>query len=121
MRTEENIFIPNQKVRKILAKKLNLKFDENMQDWEYEIADSNRITEFISEYDNLNSSRKEKETLMEIILDSLNDIDRKTNNLDFEKHLSSVLYRLSKNKEIHKGTLKYWRNGNFDISNLLKI
>lgn len=55
---------------------------------------------------------------MEIILDSLNDME-KTNN-EFEKHLNSVLLRLKKNSEIHKGTIKYWKNGKFDISELLK-
>ncbi|MBJ2173062.1 hypothetical protein JBL43_02355 [Aureibaculum sp. A20] len=118
MSAENEIFIPNQKTRKKLAEKLNLEFDENMQDWEWEISDSNRIAEFITEYDNRNSSQAEKETLMEIILDSLNDM-KKTDSV-FEKHLNSVLLRLKKNSEIHKGTIKYWKNGKFDISELLK-
>lgn len=120
MNNDEEIFIPNQQARKKLAEKLNLEFDEKMQDWEWEISDPNRIDEFITEYDNLNSSKKEKETLMEIILDSLNDIEKTNTNKDFEKHLNAVLFRLKENYEIHRGTIKYWKNG-FEISNLLKV
>ena len=121
MSTENENFIPNQKTRKKLAEKLNLKFDENMQDWEYEISDPNRIAEFIAEYDNVNSSETEKESLMEIILDSLNDMERKNENNDFEKYLDSVLLRLKKNFKIHRGTIEYWKNGEFNISDFIKI
>ncbi|WP_411029487.1 hypothetical protein [Spongiimicrobium sp. 3-5] len=121
MNTDKEIFIPNQQTRKKLSEKLNLEFDENMQDWEWEISDPNRIAEFIAEYDNVNSSQKEKETLMEIILDSLNDMEKTSANNDFEKHLNSVIFRLKENCEIHSGTIKYWKYGKFDISDFLKI
>lgn len=121
MNTDEEIFIPNQQTRKKLSEKLNLEFDENMQDWEWEISDPNRIAEFITEYDNMDSSTKEKKTLMEIILGSLNGMERTNANNDFEKHLNSVISRLKKNNEIHSGTIKYWKNGKFDISDFLKI
>jgi chorismate mutase len=121
MNPDKEIFIPNQQTRKKLSEKLNLEFDENMQDWEWEISDPNRIAEFINEYDNLNSSKKEKETLMEIILDSLNDMERTIQNNDFEKYLNSVIFRLKENYEIHRETIKYWKYGGFDISDFLKI
>jgi len=119
MSTENEMFIPNQKTRKKLAIKLNLEFNENMQDWEWEISDSSRIDEFITEYDNHNSSQTEKQTLMEIILDSLNEMGNINNN--FNKHLNSILVRLKKNAEIHRGTIEYWKKGNYEISHLLKI
>ena len=119
MSFENEIFIPNQKARKKLAEKLNLKFDENSQDWEWEISDSSRIDEFITEYDNQNSSQEEKEILMEIILDSLNDMGKIDDG--FEKYLISILFRLKKNSQIHKGTISYWTKGSFEISHLLKL
>ena len=121
MNTDEEIFIPNQQTRRKLSEKLNLEFNENMQDWEWEISNPNRIAEFITEYDNLDYSTKEKETLMEIILDSLNDMKRTNVSNDFKKHLNSVISRLKKNSGIHSGTIRYWKNGKFDISDFLKI
>lgn len=119
MNTNEDFFIPNQQTRKKLSEKLNLDFDDNMQDWEWQVSSPNRIVEFIMEYDNLNSTKKEKETLMEIILDSINDMEKE--NDSFNKHINSAISRLKQNYENHIGTIKYWKNGEFDISDLLKI
>ncbi|MFZ6053521.1 hypothetical protein [Halocola ammonii] len=112
-------FLPDQKARKSLAKKLSLKFDESMQDWEYEIADSNRIAEFIEEYDKPETTDKEKESLMEMIIDSTNDIFDKANNLEIEKFLQLINERLIKSIDLHKGTLNYWKSNDFEISKKL--
>lgn len=120
MNTEKEIFIPNQNARKNLAEKLNLVFEESMQNWEYEISDPRRISEFIMEYDKESSSIIEKQTLMEIILDSLNDFKELNTISEFEKQIEPVIDRLKMNREIHNGTINYWENGKFGISELLK-
>jgi hypothetical protein len=119
MNTEEEFFIPNQKTRKKLAEKLKLKFDEGMQDWEYEIADSNRVMEFIEEYDKSLSTKKEKQTLMEMIIDSSNDLLCENRNAEFEKILLLINERLQNAIKLHKGTLNYWKSNNFEISKRL--
>ena len=93
----QDIFIPNQKARRKLADKLNLEFDETMQDWEYEISDSSRVEEFLFEYDKENTTKKEKEALMEIILDSLNDVPKNGRNEEFDKHIDLVCLKLKEN------------------------
>jgi len=45
-----NIFIPDVKARLSLATKLGLPYSDDMQDWEYEVSDFNRIDEFLIEY-----------------------------------------------------------------------
>jgi len=121
MNTEKEIFIPNQKARKLLAEKLNLNFEEYMQDWEYEISDLSRIGEFIAEYDKKSSTIAEKQILMEIILDSLNDLKKLNANTEFNDQLEIVNSKLQQNPEIHKGTINYWKTGEFKISGHLKI
>ncbi len=116
----KNIFIPNQKSRERLSIKLGLEFNESMQDWEYEISDCTRIDEFIHEYDKSETSESEKQSLMEIILSSLNDIVSDGNNGEFEQHLDQVVKRLTSNEVLHVGSQKYWMENDFEISSLLK-
>lgn len=113
------LFITDNNARLNLSKKLNLEFHESMQDWEYEIADSDRIQEFIEEYDKSESTDKEKQSLMEIILDSSNDllVDNKT--VEFEKFFLAIIERLKKESKLHEGTINYWKTNDFEISKRL--
>ncbi len=112
-------FIPDNNARLSLSKKLNLEFNEYMQDWEYEIADSNRIQEFIEAYDKPETSEKEKQSLMEIILASANELLDDSNTSEFEKFLPSIIERLKNQQELHRGTLNYWLVNDFEISKKL--
>lgn len=113
------MFLPDKKARQSIAKRLLLDYDETMQDWEYEISDSKRLGEFIAEYDKTDLTYKEKESLMEIILDSANDLLIENNQPEFDKYLPEIKNRLSSNKELHRETINYWRNNEFEISNSL--
>jgi len=111
--------MPDQISREKLAGGLGLDFNENMQDWEYEISNPKRIDEFINEYDKEGTTNKEKEILMEIILDSSNDLCIE-NERDFQtKYLKRLIERLEKNSDLHKGTIKYWTENKFEISKWL--
>lgn len=120
MNSDNLSFIPNPSVRKSLATKLNLEFLESSQDWEYEVSDPNRIQEFINEYDKTETSDKEKESLMEIILDSANDLLCFKGQSDFDKFISWINDRLKRNQKIHRATINYWSTNDFEISDRIK-
>lgn len=119
MSNNSEIFIPNSNARKSLAKKLKLEYRHDMQDWEWEVSDYNRIEDFFKEYDSAETSENEKSSIMEIILDCLNDLlnDKKQN--EFDKYFIMALERIKLSGELHKGSLNYWVNGDFTISSEL--
>ncbi|BBB62899.1 hypothetical protein UNDKW_4626 [Undibacterium sp. KW1] len=51
-----------------LAIRFNLPNTKNMQDWEYEVADANRIDEFLVAYDSGELREDEKFTLMAMLV-----------------------------------------------------
>lgn len=80
--------------------------DEFSQDWEYEVSDSSRITEFLYAYENIELNKDEKFALMIIIISSFNDarVEGKT-----EKNWASLIrYHLLQDLSIHKNTIYYW-------------
>ena len=120
MNINQQYFSPNQEARRSLAAKLGLDFDDSMQDWEYEVADQYRIEEFIAEYDKGATTDKEKESLMELILDSSNNLLLNGNMDEFERIFPEIQSRLKSNPNLHKGTLRYWTTNGFLISERLK-
>lgn len=98
---------PTGKAITSLIKKLNLpKRSKYSQDWEYEIADSERVDEFITYYQNNLSDEDEKFTLMLIIIESCNDAISE-NNLE-NKTWEKVKKSLMEDYYIHKQTIDYW-------------
>lgn len=90
-----------------LVKKIKLPApDEFSQDWEYEVSDSSRITEFLYAYENIELNIDEKFALMIIIISSFNDaiIERKAD----ESSASLIRYHLLQDIRIHKNTIYYW-------------
>ncbi|MEK3752359.1 hypothetical protein NYE25_29675 [Paenibacillus sp. FSL E2-8871] len=90
-----------------LVKKIKLPApDEFSQDWEYEVSDSSRITEFLYAYENIELNIEEKFALMIIIISSFNDaiLENKA-----EKSSASLIrYHLLQDISIHKNTIYYW-------------
>jgi hypothetical protein len=90
-----------------LIKKLNLPSNgEYSQDWEYEVADSSRVAEFIHFYENVALNIEEKFALMTVIVSSYNDAieEGKTDNIISDK----IKYHLSHDINIHKHTILNW-------------
>ena len=114
------MFIPDAKSRQSLAKRLNLDYDGNSQDWKYEVSNSERLNEFIEEYDKPSLTIKEKETLMEIILDNANDLLLEKRAGEFNKYINLIEIRLLKNINLHCNTIAYWSQNNFEISSKLR-
>lgn len=91
-----------------LAIRFNLPNTRNMQDWEYEVADSNRIDEFLAAYDGGELSEDEKFTLMTTLFQSFWDaLDESRNILNSTswKHFMDLLER---DIDIHIYLVWYW-------------
>jgi hypothetical protein len=88
-----------------LAKHFDLPNSLEMQDWEWEVADYNRINEFVAEFRSDSLSDDEKFTLLEIIIQSFeeSDTDLNTNDLWLE-----VLSLIEKNFKLHSYSVWYW-------------
>ncbi|MFW2014069.1 hypothetical protein [Acinetobacter bereziniae] len=92
-----------------LAQRFNLPYDAFMQDWEYEVADPNRIDEFIDAYLSNELNEDEKFALMETILQSFEESSK---TLDSDQQWNTILQLLEDNPDIHATTICYWACGN---------
>ena len=79
-------------VKKIAAN-LNLKGgDKHSQDWEYEVADPNKIEDFLKFYKNNKLDTVEKRILIKLLLESYNDyVGEKGFILDYTKNIKKIL------------------------------
>ena len=76
------------------------------QDWEIEVADLLRIQEFINYYQEKKLNNREKEVLMEIIINSCDDaLQNGTLN---ENNWRKVAEILIVDRDIHDKTIDYW-------------
>jgi len=104
--------IPNKLVRcstreaiESLAERLELPFDDSMQDWEWEVADPNRIDEFLHLYEQGSLTDDERFALMETIIQSFEDL---THRPESDPRWGTVLDTLSLNSDLHISTIWYW-------------
>jgi hypothetical protein len=77
----------------------------DMQDWSWEVADARRLDEFISAYSGGVLNDDERFVLMEIILQSFEELP---NPLDLDPRWRSVLAALDQNIALHRCTVWYW-------------
>lgn len=101
--------ILERKVIDYLNEKLLLPFDNLVQDWDIEMADSSRINEFIDFYKNNSLSLEEKKGLMSLIIasfdDYLNEIE--TDSSDIWDQVSVLI---KQEIEIFYDLIHYWSN-----------
>ncbi|MEE9336424.1 MAG: hypothetical protein V3U65_20240 [Granulosicoccaceae bacterium] len=91
---------------KLLNKKLNLPATGDEQDWEIELADANRINEFISFYENESLDDDKLYALMALIVGSLEDLACvHPIGEDVWEKISELL---CSKYELHKPTIDYW-------------
>ena len=90
-----------------LAKQLKLPLpDPFSQDWEYEVADPARITDFLKVYDSGRLNPDEKSMLLNVILASYNDaIDEGSADPGDWELISRYLAR---DRAIHETAINYW-------------
>ena len=76
-----------------------------MQDWEWEVADSNRINEFLDAYENGQLTDDERFTLMETIIQSFEDLEA---NMTQHECWAKFLSLIEANINLHLYTVWYW-------------
>lgn len=79
-----------------------------MQDWEWEVADSNRIDEFLAVYETGGLSDDERFTLMEMILESFEDLEHGDSDLSEDARWRRTLVALDRNISLHAHSVWYW-------------
>ncbi|MEN5171665.1 hypothetical protein ABE427_02860 [Acinetobacter higginsii] len=98
---------PNTNARVALAKRLNLAYLENMQDWEYEVADISRIDDFLNTYDLNDITEDERFLLIEMLFQSFEEAD----DLEKDTRWYRTLSLVENNLDLHTQTVLYWANG----------
>jgi len=91
------------KVMRELSVKLNLPFDERMQDWPYEVAQAADIEKYIECY-NAAKDDDEKFVLMEMLIQAIEE----QTDASFDKYWDIIQKMLEKDFWIHEYTIWYW-------------
>lgn len=108
MRNSSNIpKLPNTNARVVLAKRLNLPYHDNMQDWEYEVADTIHIDDFLNAYDLNDITEDERFLLIEMLFQSFEEV----NDLEKDSRWHRTLSLVENNLDLHTQTVLYWANG----------
>lgn len=88
-----------------LANRFGLPNHPGMQDWEFQVADPARIDEFLRAYESEDLSDDERFTLMEIILESFEDLGLSRTERD--PRWERVLEILDRNIDLHASSVWY--------------
>lgn len=98
---------PNTNARVALAKRLNLPYHDNMQDWEYEVADAKHIDDFLNAYNLNGTTEDERFLLIEMLFQSFEEV----NDLEKDFRWHRTLSLVENNLDLHTQTVLYWANG----------
>jgi hypothetical protein len=88
-----------------LAATFSLPNTPDMQDWEWEVADPDRVEEFLNEYKNGNNTDDEKFVLLEMLVQSFEESELDLNKNEKWKELQELF---QSNFKIHEYTIWYW-------------
>jgi RimJ/RimL family protein N-acetyltransferase len=88
-----------------LAKRFGLENSPGMQDWEWQVADPDRIDEFLAAYESGALTDDERFTLMETILQSFEELPHP---VDEDPRLPRLLALLRHNLALHRHTIWQW-------------
>jgi hypothetical protein len=88
-----------------LARRFGLPNDPSMQDWPWEVADAARLDEFLAAYESGDLSDDERFALMEIILQSFEDLAASTG---FDARWDRALDTIDRNVDLHAQSVWYW-------------
>lgn len=104
---EQYIRYPSGVSEKKLSNRLGLYWEQSMQDWEFTVSDSSRISEFLKVYQTELNDDDDKFTLMGLIVSSFdNGISEADNQM---KDLWRVCEIILENEcFLHFSTIKYW-------------
>jgi len=102
-----------------LSRELLLPYTGIEQDWDIEMADSNRIDEFIAFYKRGDLSDELKLATMSLILTSYEDY-LGINELGNNRHWEEIKSQLKAEKILFKDLIRYWSIGE-EAENLFRI
>ena len=88
-----------------LASRFGFANTPEMQDWEWEVADPNRIDEFLSAYESGELDDDERFTLMETMIQSFEDFDGP---IEDDQRWIRIIKILDKEIELHAYSVWYW-------------
>jgi hypothetical protein len=88
-----------------LAERLRLVNEPGMQDWEWEVADPDRIDEFLATYQSGELSDDERFTLMEVMLQSFEELPTA---LEADRRWFRLRDILDRNAALHAHSIWYW-------------
>lgn len=94
-----------------LSKELLLPYTGIEQDWDIEMADSNRIDEFIKFYKDRSLCDNQKVALMSLILSSYDDF-LNNNNLEVDKRWNEIKSIIKSERLIFVDLVEYWSLSN---------
>lgn len=109
-----------KEILKHLSQELLLPFTGIEQDWDIEMADSNRIKDFIKFYEDKELSLDEKVALVALIIASYNDF-LEENNLQIDRIWNSIKRILEFEKDNFTELINYWALDNEKEENIFKI
>jgi hypothetical protein len=95
---------PTTAARIRLVQLLRLPYHESMQDWEWEVAEGNRVGEFLHVYESSGLSEDEQFSLMEIIIQSVEDSETAYSSVEWRRALRHLDERIS----VHAHSVWYW-------------
>jgi hypothetical protein len=96
---------PTEQAIASLAARFDLPNESYMQDWEWEVAEPERIDEYITVYNSGELNDDERFTLMEMIVQAFEDIGDSLNN---DSRWVDILRLLEQNIELHAYSVWYW-------------
>lgn len=88
-----------------LAARFGVPNEPHMQDWEWQVADSNRIDEYLAAYKSGELNCDERFTLMETIIQAFENIPAA---LDADRRWTEALQLLNFNIDLHAHSVWYW-------------
>jgi len=103
-----------------LSKELLLPYTGTEQDWDIEMADPDRINDFLLFYHMNDLSLDERVTVMALILASYEDFLNE-NNLDIDSKWNKIKLILKSEKKDFVELIDYWALDNEQENNIFKI
>lgn len=124
-RMQEAMSYSQRKAIETLCQDLGLpRYDRFTQDWEYELAEEFRtvawLKKYIGAYQNQAYGEQERQVLMKLLLDSLND-GIESGDSAFELLWNDVALLLSRDRELHKQLIEHWSLGTEPLEDAFAI
>lgn len=100
----ETALYPTTPARQALAMRFGLRYDDAMQDWEWEVANADDFDQYLAAY-TLAMPSDQRFSLMEILVQSVEDSPDES---VFNIRWARIRSLLTKHSVLHAQTISYW-------------